>query len=85
VSSNHQDWPAFALFKSFEFLEIPDPPISEIEPSGFAELCSAEQISAFCIGQKLDHPIFTENQIFLDLIESLMLAVPNRSPLYFHS
>jgi hypothetical protein len=36
--------------KSFEFLEIPDPPVSEIGPSGFAELGSAEQISADCIG-----------------------------------
>jgi hypothetical protein len=33
-----------------EVLEISDPPISEIELSGFAELGSAEQIFALRIG-----------------------------------
>jgi hypothetical protein len=34
--------------------------------------------------RKPEHPIFPENQIFLDLIKNLMLATPNHLPLYFH-
>jgi hypothetical protein len=69
---------------SFEFLEISDPPVSETETSSFAELGSAEQIVTMCIDQKLEHPIFPENRIFLDSIEKLMLATANRLPLCFH-
>jgi hypothetical protein len=140
VSSNHQDRSSsfFLLHPRFltspEILKIPDPSVSEIEPSGFAELDSTKQTVALCIGQKLDYPvwwsrtsdfsrkpnltrfdrkpdaccaksfanvfasvenwtirfgdpehlIFPENQILLDSIENLMLAAPNRSPMYFH-
>jgi hypothetical protein len=34
-----------------------DLPVSETEPSGFAELSSAEQIIAPYIGQKSDYPV----------------------------
>jgi hypothetical protein len=65
-------------------LEFLDHPISETVPSGFAESGSIEEISALCIGQKLEHPVFSEHRIFLDLIRNLMLVVSNHSPLYFH-
>jgi hypothetical protein len=61
-----------------------DPPISETGLFSFAELGPIEQTVALHIGQKLDVPVFPKNQNFLDLIRNLMLAVPNRSPLYFH-
>jgi hypothetical protein len=76
---------------SFEVLEIPNPPVSETRPSNFAKLGSAEQIVALYVGRKLEHPVwqtgttvFLENQIFLDLIKNLMLAMPNHLPQYFH-
>jgi hypothetical protein len=33
---------------------------------------------------KPEHPVFSETQIFLDLLRNLILAVPNYSPLYFY-
>jgi hypothetical protein len=65
-------------------LEILDPPISETRLSDFAGLGPTEQTVALHIGQKLDCPVFPENQIFLDLIGNLMLTAPNHSLLYFH-
>jgi hypothetical protein len=44
-------------FDSSEILEILDPPVSEIRPSGFAELDSVGQIVALHIGQKLYCPV----------------------------
>jgi hypothetical protein len=44
-------------FDSSEILEILDPPVSEIRPSGFAELDSVGQIVALHIGQKLCCPV----------------------------
>jgi hypothetical protein len=79
------------LLDSSEIIENPDHSVLEAGASGFVELGSAEQIIALHIDRKPDHPvwqtetsIFLENQIFLDLIRNLMLAAPNRSPLYFH-
>jgi hypothetical protein len=34
---------------------------------------------------KPEHPVFLENQIFLNSIKNLMLAAPNRLQLYFHA
>jgi hypothetical protein len=69
---------------SSEVLEILDPPVLETRPSDFAKLGSAEQIVALHISRKPKHSVFSENQILLDLIENLMLAMPNHSSLYFH-
>jgi hypothetical protein len=49
------------LLDSSAILEIPDPLVSEIGPSSFAELGLAEQIIALCIGRKPEHPVFPEN------------------------
>jgi hypothetical protein len=45
------------LFKLSELLEIPEHPVSETGASGFAELGSAEQALAVCIGCKPEHPV----------------------------
>jgi hypothetical protein len=45
------------LLDSSEILEILDPPVSEIGPSGFVELGSTEQIVALHIDQKPDCPV----------------------------
>jgi hypothetical protein len=80
------------LLDSAKVLEILDPQVPETAPSDFAKFGSAEQIIALHIGRKPDYliwqirtSIFFKNQIFLDLIENLLLAMPNHSPLYSHS
>jgi hypothetical protein len=55
--------------------------VSETGPSSFAGHGPTEQTVRF---DKPEHPNFAETQIFLDLIENLVLAMPSRSPLYFH-
>jgi hypothetical protein len=45
--------------------------------------CALAENQTVWIG-KPEHPIFLENQIFLDLLRNLMLVAPNRLPLYFH-
>jgi hypothetical protein len=40
------------------YLQISDPPISEIGPSGFVELNSTQQIVALYISQKSNHSIW---------------------------
>jgi hypothetical protein len=71
-------------FDSSKVPEILDPPVLETGPFGFAELSSGEHIVVLHIGRKSDHPVFLENRFFLDLIENLILAAPNHSPLYFY-
>jgi hypothetical protein len=91
VPSNHQDQLSLFCLIHPQFWKFWTPPISETEPSGFAELGLAEHIVALCIGQKPNCLVwqtgtsdFFKNQMFLSSFENLMLVVPNCSPLYFH-
>jgi hypothetical protein len=64
-------------------MEVPDPRVllNSIQQNK-SLLCASVENWTVWFG-KLEHPFFPENQFFLDSIGNMMLAMPNRSPLYF--